>query len=179
MTEPSVEPSGFVVRRAKLEDVPSINAILNYYIRESVMTFATAQHSTAEFTAKFKIITEGEQLPFFVATTIQTDQGRHIDETIVGYSYIAPYRSDRAAYRYTGELSLFVHRDYQAKGIGSSLLCSVLDAAPGTKFKELIVIMAVDNDGKAKGLGLRDFYVSRGFRKVGILKSVGWKFGKW
>jgi L-amino acid N-acyltransferase YncA len=39
--------------------------------------------------------------------------------------------------------------------------------------------MAVDGQGRNDGLELRDYYVRWGFREVGRMERVGFKFERW
>jgi phosphinothricin acetyltransferase len=48
-----------------------------------------------------------------------------------------------------------------------------------TRIRELLAVMAVDDKGRDAGLGLRDYYVQWGFREVGRMERVGFKFERW
>jgi len=48
-----------------------------------------------------------------------------------------------------------------------------------TRIGEVLAIMAVEEEGEGKGLALRDYYKRWGFREVGTLEKVGFKFGRW
>jgi len=163
----------FSIRLANKHDVPAINVILTHYALNTVMTFATEAQPDSSIADKLHDVVLENHLPFLVATPpdLSTD--------VIGICYVSPYRADRPAYYHTGELSLFVHHEHHGNGIGSALLKEVLQATKGTKIKELIAIMAVDSDGKGKGLALRDWYVSWGFKEAGRLEKIGFKFERW
>lgn len=164
----------FIIKPAEPIHIPSINVILTHYALNTVITFATTGQTDESFLAKFRCITEENNLPFLVAVT---QAGKM--EVAVGYTYISPWRPERAAYQHTGELSLFVHPEHQGKGIGSALLRKLLEDVKETRAREVLAVMAVDKTGKGGGLGLRDWYVRLGFREVGKMDRVGWKFGRW
>jgi L-amino acid N-acyltransferase YncA len=171
-----MEPE-FIIRPATEHDILGINAILTHYALETVMTFATVGPTDEAVKEKFRHITHENHLPFFVATT------RPIAESditqIIGISYISPWKPERLAYQHTGEMTLFVHHEHQSKGIGSGLISALLGAIPQTRIREVLAVMAVDDKGKNAGLGLRDYYVGWGFREVGRMERVGFKFERW
>jgi L-amino acid N-acyltransferase YncA len=171
-----MEPE-FIIRLAAEHDILGINAILTHYALETVMTFATAGSTNEALREKFRHITQENHLPFFVATTRPTAES---DITqIIGVSYISPWKPERLAYQHTGEMTLFVHHDHQGKGIGSGLMSALLEAIPQTRIREVLAVMAVDGQGRNDGLELRDYYVRWGFREVGRMERVGFKFERW
>ena len=178
--------SDLIIRPATQQDVPSINAILTYYILNTVMTFVTVGQPDSVLSAKLHNITLENRLPFFVATkrplpskTTSRDNMSDFSDEVIGICYVSPYNPQRMAYCHTGELSLFIHHSHQGQGIGSALLRTVLTAIRGTRIRELLSVMAVDEKGKGNGLALRDYYKRWGFREVGTLEKVGFKFDRW
>lgn len=173
-----MEPE-LAVRPATILDVPSINSILTYYVLQTVITFATTAQTDEEFESKFCDITQNNQLPFFVATSRSSAKGAPDKTEVVGFCYITPWKPERPAYQYTGELSLYVHHEHQGKGIGSALMVAILEVISQTKIREVLAVMAVDEKSKNSGLALRDYYVRWGFEEVGRMKRVGFKFERW
>ena len=168
----------FVIRPAVIEDIPSINAILTHYALNTVITFTTEAHSDEALESKFRHVTEENGFPFLVAALLPSPQTK-ASNNVIGISYISPWRPERLAYRHTGEISLFVHPDHQGKGIGSGLLEALIGDTAHTQLKELLALMSVDTEGRGAGLTLRDFYLRRGFREVGTMEKVGYKFNRW
>ena len=78
------------------------------------------------FNAKFKEITNARGLPYLVAVEKMAEDA---NETVVGHTYLSPFRGHMLSYGPTVELSLFVHPDYQSRNIGSRLLAAVLESA--------------------------------------------------
>ena len=104
------------VRPATPEDIPSINAIHKYYVENTVITFVTEPNSDEATLENYKkVIDQG--LPYLVA--VDNDQ-----TTIVGYTYVSPFRGVKPGYRHTLELSLFCHPDQVRKGFGAKLIPS-------------------------------------------------------
>jgi L-amino acid N-acyltransferase YncA len=173
-----MEPE-FFIRPAAEPDLPGISAILRHYALKTVMTFTTAGPTDEALREKFRNITQENQFPFFVATTRPSPQtDTNIDE-VIGITYISPWLPERSAYKHTGEMTLFVHHEHQGKGIGKQLMLALLKAVPRTRIRELLAVMAVNDKGRDDGLGLRDYYVQWGFREVGKMERVGFKFERW
>ncbi|KAH8804400.1 acyl-CoA N-acyltransferase [Xylogone sp. PMI_703] len=168
----------FVIRPAREQDVPSIAAIINYYILNTVITFTTEPETESGLRAKFLQLTQENNFPFLVAThhPLSIDD---VSSEVIGIIYITPWRPQKAAYQYTGEMTLLVHHEHKYKGVGSALLQALLAAIERTFLKELLAVMAVDEGGRDGGLGLRDFYVRSGFREIGRMERVGRKFDRW
>ncbi|PVH79467.1 acyl-CoA N-acyltransferase [Cadophora sp. DSE1049] len=176
-----------IIRRAELKEIPSITAIQTHYALNTVLTFATSGLTESEFEDRFHNIVSENQLPFLVAvlpTTSQIKAGTQSEteqtgDVVVGYTYISPFRPSLQAYTHTGELCLFIHPEHLYQGIGSKLLKALLEACKQSRIKEVLAVMAVDVETRGGGLGLRDWYVGWGFREVGKMERVGWKFGRW
>jgi L-amino acid N-acyltransferase YncA len=91
---------------------------------------------------------------------------------VVGYAYAVPFRK-RPAYRYTVKHSIYVHPDHLHAGIGRVLLPALIDACAAAGYRQMIGY--IDAANKAS-IGL---HTSCGFREVGCLPSVAYKFGQW
>ena len=91
---------------------------------------------------------------------------------VVGYAYAVPFRK-RPAYRYTLKHSIYVHPDHLHAGIGRFLLLELIDACAAAGFRQMIGYIDAAN---AASIGL---HTDCGFRQVGYLPSVAYKFGQW
>lgn len=85
------------------------------------------------------------------------------------------YGSFRAwpAYKYTVEHSVYVHRDHRGKGLGRTLLRELIAAARQDGLHAMIGGIDASN---AASIALHEKF---GFRHVGTLPQVGFKFGRW
>jgi L-amino acid N-acyltransferase YncA len=92
--------------------------------------------------------------------------------TVVGYAYAVPFRK-RPAYRYVVKHSIYVRDDRLHQGIGRQLLAALIDACAAAGFRQMIGYIDAAN---AASLRLHETF---GFRQVGCLPSVGFKFGRW
>jgi phosphinothricin acetyltransferase len=91
---------------------------------------------------------------------------------VVGYAYAVPFRK-RPAYRYCVKHSIYVRSDELHRGIGRRLMAALIDACAAAGFRQMIGYIDAAN---AASLGLHEAF---GFRQVGYLPSIGYKFGHW
>ena len=93
--------------------------------------------------------------------------------TIAGFGYCALYRT-RSAYRYALEDSVYVRHDMQGRGVGGALLAELIRRCEALGYRQLIAV--IGDSAHAASIGL---HASHGFLRVGTLRSVGYKFGRW
>ena len=148
------------IRRADNQDLPAITEIYNEAISYSNATFDTQQKSLDEQQIWFN--KHGPKNPIIVAL---------IDTKVIGWAALSQW-SDRCAYSDTAEISLYVKKDHQQQGIGTHLLEKILDE--GNRVG-LHTINARITEGNKESIRLHE---SCGFHRIGVMKEVGWKFGK-
>jgi len=95
-----------------------------------------------------------------------------LDNKIVGYTYASKHR-ERAAYKYSADVSVYVAPEYQRRGIGSALYTRIFELLRRQGIYTVYAGVALPNE---KSVGL---HTSLGFREIGVYKNVGYKFGKW
>ncbi|CAK7226128.1 hypothetical protein SBRCBS47491_006124 [Sporothrix bragantina] len=179
-----------VIRPAREADMPGVERIITHYIMNTVLTFHEEPQPLESYVKSYRAV-QALGLPYLVAVPANSP------DTVVGYTYCFGFRSERSAYRFASELSLFCDPDYTGKGIGSRLLGAILDVlkTPSTflttyqgsypegveprTIRQLIAVMAVNDEGKRGGLALKEFYESFGFVLRSHLVDIGYKFDKW
>lgn len=150
--------------RPSLEiDIPAITDIYAHHVAHGSASFETVPPEAAEMARRRQsVLTHG--LPYLVA---------EINTTVVGYASVVPYRP-RAAYRFTVEDSVYVHRNHLGKGVGRSLLATLIEACEKTPCRQMVAVI-----GGTDNVASIQLHRAFGFRDVGVLKSVGFKFGEW
>ena len=93
------------------------------------------------------------------------------DNVIIGWASLSPW-SDRCAYDTTVEISIYVHKDFRGQGIGSKLLEII--TLEGKKENNHTVISRI-SQGNETSIHLHEKF---GYHHVGVMKEVGFKFGK-
>lgn len=149
------------IRIAEIADVKAINEIYNHSVHEK-LTADILPVTLKRMIQWFKQY-DRKKYPVFVAV---------LNGTVIGWLSFNPYRPGRMALRYTAEVSYYVHKDYQRKKIGTTLLRFAVDKAPGYHFKNLFAILLEHNTGSIKLLE------KCGFEKWGFMPGVADFAGK-
>lgn len=95
------------------------------------------------------------------------------DGRLAGYAYAGPYRS-RSGYRYMVENSVYVAPDCQGGGVGFALLSALIEASETRGYRQMVAVI-----GDSANTGSIALHKKCGFRHVGTLDAVGYKFGGW
>ena len=127
------------------------------------MTFETEAPDEEEMRRRWREVT-ARGLPWLVA-----DDGG----AVAGYAYVSFYRS-RPAYRYTVEDSIYVRAERIGAGLGRVLLGELIAAAEERGLRQMIGI--IGDSANQASIGLHRRF---GFRDMGVLRRVGFKFGRW
>jgi phosphinothricin acetyltransferase len=96
-----------------------------------------------------------------------------VDGAVAGFAYASTYRP-RPAYRYTVEDSVYLRPDMQGRGLGRALLTEVLRRCEQGAWRQMIAVI-----GDSANLASIHLHETLGFQHVGVLRSVGFKFGRW
>lgn len=151
------------IRSSRDEDIPIITRIYKYYVLETVNTFETVPPAEEEMAQRRTDILS-KNLPYIVAER----SGK-----VIGYAYCTWFKP-RAAYRYSVELSIYIEKDSCEKGFGRHLLNSLIYEAELGGIRKMIAVIADSKNERSIRL-----HQSAGFSHVGILRSCGWKLGRW
>lgn len=150
------------VRPSTEEDVPAMLAIYSHHVRNGVNVEDPEPLHDEDIKRRRKNMLR-RKLPHLVAERART---------IVGYAYAVPFRK-RPAYRYAVKHSIYVHPDHLHSGVGRALLPGLIDACGAAGFRQMIAYVDAEN------LASQNLHETFGFRRVGLLEGVGYKFGRW
>jgi phosphinothricin acetyltransferase len=151
------------LRPATPHDIGEIQAIYAHHVLHGLASFEEEPPSAAELLRRYEEVT-GRGLPYLVAD---------FAGTIAGYGYCTLYRS-RSAYRYTLEDSVYVRAGAEGRGVGGALLAELIRRCEAAGYRQLVAV--IGDSANAASIGL---HASQGFLHVGILRSAGFKFGRW
>ena len=151
-----------MIREVSEQDAGAIAAIYAHHVLQGTASYDLEPPSADETLAKIRRIV-GAGWPFIVAEQ---------DGQVIGYAYATQFR-DRAAYAWACENSIYVHPDWQGRGIGKALLHDLCRLAEGYGFRQMIAVI-----GGAEPASIA-LHAACGFREVGRLHSAGWKQGRW
>jgi phosphinothricin acetyltransferase len=151
------------VRDATEPDMAVVQAIYAHYVLHGLATFEEIPPTVEEMLSRrAAVLAKG--YPYLVAEA----EGR-----VAGYAYVTAYRP-RPAYRHTVENSVYVAENMHRRGIGKALLVELIARSEAAGFRQMVAV--IGNSGNEGSIGL---HTSFGFRPVGVLQSVGFKFGRW
>ncbi len=158
-----------LLREATEADVPAIIGIRNQGIEDRNATLDTEPYTLEEGQAWFDA--HDTRHPVIVAVDpTRGDPGR--PEAVVGWASLNVF-NPRHGYRLVAELSVYVHRQYRARGVGSLLLDALLDRSRELGYHK-VVLTAMAHNTAARAL-----YARFGFREVGVFKEQGLVDGRW
>jgi len=154
---------GVEIRDARQADLAAIQAIYAHHVQHGLASFEERPPDLDEMRRRFEEIV-ARRLPYLVGC---------IGDAVTGYGYCAPYRA-RSAYRYVLEDSVYVDPAYQRRGVGRALLASLIERCTALGYRQLIAVI-----GDSAHLPSIGVHADAGFLRVGTLRSVGFKFGRW
>ena len=151
------------IRPATGADMDAIAAIYAHHVRHGTASFEIDPPDAAEIARRWSDV-ERRNLPYLVS---------EVNGAVVGYAYASPYRP-RAAYRFTVENSVYVHPACLGRGLGRILLWALIDACRQRGCRQMIAVI-----GDSANIASIRLHESFGFRRAGVLRAVGLKFGRW
>jgi phosphinothricin acetyltransferase len=159
----SAEAERLLIKDAHPFDLSAIADIYAHHVLHGLASFEEAPPGKEEMRRRWEAIIAAK-LPYLVAER---------EGCVVGYCYASPYRP-RAAYRHTIEDSVYVAPGYAGQGIGGALLSALIERCEGSAWRQMVAV--IGDSGNAGSIAL---HRARGFRLVGTLENVGFKFGRW
>jgi phosphinothricin acetyltransferase len=150
-----------MIRPVNENDSAAILDIYNYYIENTVITFEEKALSLPEMKERIKKISG--KYPYIV---------REDDGEVTGYAYANTWR-ERAAYRYSAEISIYLKNGCQGKGRGMELLEKLLEEIRKTSLHVLVSGIALPNERSVR------LFEKFGFRKIGHHHEIGFKEDRW
>jgi L-amino acid N-acyltransferase YncA len=149
------------IRSAEESDAPGIAAIYASYVRDTAVSFEV-EPPTAEIMRR-RIATTLETHPWLVA--------EHGGES-VGFA-CAGKHSERAGYRWTVDVTVYVSGARRHAGVGRALYAALLDVLRRQGFRSAFAEIVLPNPGSVR------LHETAGFRPVGVHHDVGFKLGSW
>ena len=149
------------VRDATAADAAACAVLYTPYVTDTVVTFETEPPTADQ-----------------MADRMAAAQRRHAwlvledDGAVVGYAYAGPYK-ERAAYRWSCEVSVYLERGRRRTGGGRALYEALFARLADRGFRTAVAGMTLPNPA-SEGL-----HRAMGFEPVGIYRQIGFKHGGW
>ncbi|WP_295136036.1 GNAT family N-acetyltransferase [uncultured Reyranella sp.] len=163
LSEGTMMRTAVEIRDAREGDMRFVQEIYAHHVLHGLASFEEEAPGVVEMIDRRENVLK-LGLPYLVA---------EMDGRIVGYSYASLYRP-RPAYRHTIEDSVYVRDGFAGNGIGRELLSTLIRRCEGGSWRQMLAV--IGDSANAGSIGLHG---SQGFRQIGKLDAVGFKFGRW
>ena len=154
--------SAVSIRAATPSDVPAITRIYAHAVKHGTASFELEPPSEPEMARRQRTLLDGGY-PYLIA---------EIDNALAGYAYAGPYRP-RPAYRFSVEDSIYIDPNAQRRGVGRALLEHLIEECERRGFRQMIAV--IGDSAQAPSIEL---HRSLGFRMIGAVENLGYKFGR-
>lgn len=150
------------IREVALDDAKEICRIYNHYVENTAITFETAAVSESEMQQRIKGFLD-DGFPYYIG---------EIDGRIAGYCYLHNW-NNRCAYSSTKEVTIYLDKDLQGKGIGTILYQHLFKEIYKDNIHALIAGICIPNEASVR------LHEQFGFKQASHMKEIGWKFDQW
>ena len=149
------------IRDATDDDAPACAAIYAPYVAETTVSFEDEPPSAEEVGRRIALARQAH------AWLVLEEDGE-----VVGYAYAAPVK-ERAAYRWSCEVSVYLARGRSGAGRGRALYEALFARLAERGYRQALAGMTLPNDRSAA------LHRALGFQPVGVQRRIGWKHGAW
>lgn len=153
--------SQFSIRLISENDAREVLDIYKPFVINTIVSFEYEAPSVDEFLKRIQ--TNILEYPWLVCLH---------GTKIIGYAYASKHRQ-RKAYQWSCESTVYLAPEFQHKGIARILYKTLFSILKIQGYFNVYAGISLPNQ---KSVG---FHQSFGFKKVGIYKKTGFKFGKW
>jgi phosphinothricin acetyltransferase len=155
--------SPLVIRPSAAADLPTITAIYGWNVQNGTGTFELDAPDEAEMARRRDdVLSKG--LPWLIAERAGV---------VLGYAYANHFRP-RRAYRFCLEDSIYLAEGARGQGVGTLLLAELVSRCEAAGARQMLAVI-----GDSANAGSIGVHRALGFEHTGILRSAGWKFGRW
>ena len=151
-----------IVRLAQPEtDAAAVADIYRPAVESSLASFEEQPPTPAEMADRMHAILA--RTPWLVAEE---------DGAVVGYAYAGPHQQ-RAGYRWSVNISVYVDFEHAGRGIGRRLYDELLSILRRQRFVNVYAGITLPNPASVA------LHESIGMRRIGVYEGVGFKHGAW
>jgi phosphinothricin acetyltransferase len=141
----------------------SVAAIYRPSVESSLATFEEVPPDPATVSARIRAVLA--RTPWLVAIDGGTDE-------VIGYAYASPHH-ERAGYRWSVNVSVYVRAAAQGRGVGRSLYDRLLRLLRRQGFVNAYAGIALPNPASEA------LHIAIGMERIGVYRAVGYKHGQW
>jgi phosphinothricin acetyltransferase len=152
---------GPIVRDASEHDGEACAAIYAPYVQGTAVSFESDPPQAAEMARRIAAAARTH------AWVVLEESGR-----VVGYAYGGLF-AQRAAYRWSCEVSVYVEQGRRRTGAGRALYEALFSRLAARGYRTAVAGMTLPNEGSAA------LHRAMGFEPVGTFRRIGFKHGSW
>jgi L-amino acid N-acyltransferase YncA len=149
------------IRFAQPSDAAAIQAIYAPNVESSAISFELVPPSVEEMAARLARISA--QYPWLVC---------EMDGRVTGYVYACQHR-ERAAYRWSVDVTVYIDAAFRRRGIARALYTSLLEILQLQGYAKAFAGITLPNAGS---VGVHE---AVGFKPAAVFRRVGHKMGAW
>jgi L-amino acid N-acyltransferase YncA len=150
-----------IVRLAEVGDAAGVQAIYAPIVRDTAISFEVDPPSVEEMARR--IASTLPRWPWLVCAD---------DGEVLGYVYGGRHH-ERAAYRWSADVTAYMHERARRRGIGHALYSTLLALLALQGYHRAYAGITLPNEAS---VGLHE---SEGFTPVGVYSAAGYKLGAW
>jgi len=153
-----------IIRSGRIEDLPKLTEIYNYYIINTAITFDIEPFTIEQRKESwFDTFSESGMYRLLVA---------ECDGVVTGFATSGQFRK-RAAYVTSVDTSIYLDSNFSGLGIGSLLYKTLFKELEKMDIHRVYCGITLPNDASI------DLHTKFGFKEIGTYNEVGNKFGKY
>ncbi|MEW6743830.1 MAG: arsenite methyltransferase [Planctomycetota bacterium] len=156
-----MEMGKMIVRRATLGDMPSITTIANWAVLNTSAIFRTEPETSDVWAQRWRA--DEDRYPWLVA---------EVNGAVAGFARASVF-GGRCGLASTVEVSVYVAPEHHGTGVGRALYDRLIPLLRAQGYRTAVAEIVLPNPASER------LHEACGFRRVGRLEQVGWKFGKW
>jgi phosphinothricin acetyltransferase len=149
------------IRFADVADAAAIQAIYAPYCEQTSVSFEVVAPTVEQMAERIARISP--QYPWLLC---------EVEGACAGYVY-ATYHRERAAYRWTADVTVYIDERFHRRGFGRALYTSLLAMLRAQGYFKAYAGITLPNPGS---VGIHEVL---GFQPVAVFQGEGFKFGKW
>src|ERR1043165_541785 len=155
--------SGLIWRASTEADVARCAEIYGHHVLRGTASFELDPPDLAEMKKRRAAVLD-IGLPHLVAER---------DGRVMGYAYASNWRP-RPAYKFSVEDSIYIDKGAVGQGVGRALLPVLIEQCTALGKKQMVAVI-----GDTASTPSIRLHASCGFRMIGTLENIGFKFGRW
>ena len=149
------------IRFATPADAAAVQEIYGPFCKDSPITFETERPGLADIESRIAGIVE--RFPWLVC---ENEKG------VLGYAYAGPHR-DRAAYRWSVDVAIYISAKGRGQGYGTALYTALFELLRIQGYYQAYAGITLPNPASLR------LHQRLGFELVGVYKQVGYKANAW